>query len=61
MKLKINDYYEPDHFRALNEDNYNLSRSCEYDKNEMHHIHESCEILLIEEGSADYYISGKKY
>lgn len=61
MEIKINDYYEPDHFRALNEDNYNLSRSCEYDKNEMHHIHESCEILFIEEGSADYYISGKKY
>lgn len=61
MEIKINDYYEPDHFRALNEDNYNLSHSCEYDKNEMHHIHEACEILMIENGSAAYYIDGKKY
>lgn len=61
MEIKINDYYEPEHFRALNEDNYNLSRSCEYDKNEMHHIHTACEILMIESGSAAYYIDGKKY
>lgn len=61
LEIKINDYYEPEHFQALNEDNYNLSRSCEYDRNEMHHIHEACEILLIEEGAADYYIGGKKY
>lgn len=61
LEIKINDYYEPAHFRSLNEDNYNLSRSCEYDKNEMHHIHEACELLFIEEGAADYYIEGKKY
>ena len=61
MEIKINDYYEPEHFRALNEANYNLSRSCEYDKNELHHIHEACEFLLIEEGAADYYVAGQKY
>lgn len=61
MEIRINDYLEPDHFRALNEDNYNLSRSCEYEKNEMHHIHETAEILLVEQGCADYYIAGKKY
>ena len=27
MEIKINDYYEPEHFRALNEDNYNLLHS----------------------------------
>lgn len=59
--LKINDYYEPEHFRAICEDNYNVSRTCDYEKNEMHHIHNTCEILLVEEGVADYYISGKKY
>ncbi len=61
MEIKVNDYCEPEHFKALNEANYDVSRSCEYEKNEMHHIHESWEMLLIEEGSADYYISGKKY
>lgn len=61
MEIKINDYDEPDHFRAICEDNYNISRTCEYEKNEMHHIHNSCEILFVEDGAADYYISGKKY
>ena len=35
--------------------------SCEYEQNEMHHIHESAEILFVENGSADYYVEGKKY
>ena len=61
MEIKINDYWEPDHFRALSEDNYNISRTCEYRKNEMHHIHTASEILLVEEGAAEYYICGKKY
>ena len=30
-------------------------------KNEMHHIHDGCEILFVESGSADYFIDGKKY
>lgn len=61
MEIKINDYEEPEHFRAICEDNYNISRTCEYEKNEMHHIHNTCEILFVEDGAADYYISGKKY
>lgn len=61
MDVKINDYYEPDHFKALNEANYDVSHSCEYEQNEMHHIHESAEILFVENGSADYYVEGKKY
>ena len=46
MDVKINDYYEPAHFKALNEANYDVSHSCEYEQNEMHHIHESAEIFL---------------
>lgn len=61
MEIIINEYYEPDHSRAINEDNYNLSRTCDEQKNDMHHIHDSCEILFVEEGAADYYISGQKY
>lgn len=61
MEIKINDYYEQEHFRAICEDNYNISRTCEYEKNEMHHIHNTVEILFIEDGAADYYISGKKF
>lgn len=61
MEIKINDYWGPDHFRALSEDNFNVSRSCEYERSEMHHNHSSSEILFVEEGSADYYVDGKKY
>lgn len=61
MDIKINDYYEPEHFKALNEANYDVSHTCDYEKNEMHHIHESTEILFVEKGSADYYVDGKKY
>lgn len=61
MEININDYYGPDHYKAINEDNYNISRTCEYEKNVMHHIHNSSEILIIETGSADYYISNQKY
>ena len=61
MEIKINDYYEPEHFRAICEDNFNVSRTCEYEKNEMHHIHDSCEILLVEDGVVDYFIAGEKF
>lgn len=61
MNLTPNDYYEPEHFRAICEDNVNVSRTCEYEKNDMHHIHDSCELLFVEEGEADYFISGNVY
>ncbi len=61
MEIKINDYYEPEHFRSMCEDNFNVSRTCEYEKNEMHHIHDSCEILLVEDGVVDYFIAGEKF
>ncbi|HIQ98273.1 MAG TPA: helix-turn-helix domain-containing protein [Candidatus Scybalocola faecavium] len=61
MEIKINDYNDREHFRAMCEDAYNVSRTCEYEKNEMHHIHDGCEILFVESGSADYFIDGKKY
>lgn len=61
MEIIVNEYYEPDHSRAINEDNYNISRTCDESKNDMHHIHNSCEILFIEDGAADYYINGQKY
>ena len=61
MEIGINDYDKPDHFRALREDSYNVSRTCEYEKNEMHHIHVSCEILFAELGTAVYTVSGRDY
>ena len=61
MEVGINDYIEAEHFRSICEDDYNVSRTCEYEFNSMHHIHNSCEILIIEEGVTDYYIVDEKY
>ena len=61
MQIRVNDYEELEHFRAICEDCYNVSRTCGYDRLRMSHIHNTCEILLVETGEADYYISGKKY
>jgi AraC-like DNA-binding protein len=61
MIIKINDYYEPDHYRSLCEDNFNVSRTCEYEQNTMHHIHNSCEILFAMQGTVDYYVLGNRY
>ena len=61
MQIRVNDYEEHEHFRAICEDCYNVSRTCGYDRLRMSHIHNTCEILLVETGEADYYISGKKY
>ena len=59
MQIRVNDYEEHEHFRAICEDCYNVSRTCGYDRLRMSHIHNTCEILLVETGEADYYISGK--
>jgi AraC-like DNA-binding protein len=61
MDIKVNDYYEPDHFKALCQDNFNVSRTCEYEQNTMHHIHDSCEILFVTQGVVDYSVIGNYY
>lgn len=61
MQIKVNDYEETEHFRAICEDCYNISRTCGYDRLTMSHIHNTSEILFVESGEADYYIAGKKY
>ncbi len=60
-EIGINDYYEPEHFRALCEDNYNISRTMEIVGDTMNHIHNSCEILFVEEGVAEYTVFDRKY
>ena len=41
------------------EDAYNVSRTCEYEKNEMHHIHDGCEILFVESDPQIILLTGK--
>ncbi len=45
MQIRVNDYEELEHFRAICEDCYNVSRTCGYDRLRMSHIHNTCEIL----------------
>ncbi len=60
-EICVNDYYEPEHFRALCEDNYNISRTMEMAGNTMNHIHNSCELLFVEDGVAEYTVFNRKY
>lgn len=57
----MNEKQDPIHSRAIDIDNYNVSRSRETDYNNMHHIHTSHEILFVESGQATYYIGGEAY
>lgn len=52
---------DPNHSDEIDRDNYNISRTCDESINNMHHIHHSCEFLLIETGAAFYHIDGQPY
>jgi len=41
--------------------NYDVSWTCDDWIDNMHHIHNSCEFLFVEEGAAHYYIDGAHY
>lgn len=60
-EVRLNESWEPQHSIAIDQDNYNVSRSCDFVMNNMSHIHNSHEFLFVEEGSAYYYIGGKPY
>ena len=59
MQIKVNDYEETEHFRAICEDCYNISRTCGYDRLTIvsypqHKRNSFCGIR-----EADYYIAGR--
>ncbi|MDO5423891.1 MAG: AraC family transcriptional regulator [Eubacteriales bacterium] len=57
----LNDYNEEDHFKALNNQNVYVSHSGDYKDNPIYHVHNSCELLFIEEGQAEYRIGNQYY
>lgn len=61
MEIGINDYVDADHYRSLNEDNFDVSRTCEDKRKPMNHMHLGVEVLFCEKGGATYFIEGKKY
>lgn len=62
-KLKdfLNCYNEVDHFSALNNQNIYVSYSGDYKENPINHVHNSCELLFIEQGGGEYRIGGQQY
>lgn len=61
VNIRINEKEETIHSLNIDNDNYNVSRSCEETYYNMHHIHTSYEILFIERGIATYFVGGKGY
>lgn len=57
----LNNYTENNHSRALNYYNVYVSHSGDYKANPLYHAHNTCELLIIEEGTAEYVINGVRY
>lgn len=62
LMIKINDYIKEEHNKALSEDDYNVSHSCDDQYVKMFcRIHSATEILFGEDGEVVYYVKGKPY
>lgn len=57
----LNSYSQEEHFIALNSQNVYVSYSGDYSTNPLYHVHNSCELLFIEEGEAEYRIGNTYY
>lgn len=59
--IELNGYEEADHWKAINEKDVYLSYTGDFAPHNMGHMHMSCEMLLVEQGGADYVIDGSRY
>lgn len=57
----LNSYTQEEHFVALNSQNVYVSYSGDYTNNPLYHIHNSCELLFLEQGKAEYHIGSACY
>lgn len=57
----LNSYTEENHWKALNYHNVYVSHSGDYKANPLYHVHNTCELLLVEEGEGEYCINGTQY
>lgn len=57
----LNNYTEDTHNRALNYQNVYISHSGDYKANPIHHVHNACELIIVEEGGGIYTINGQQY
>jgi AraC-like DNA-binding protein len=61
MDIPLIDIYLPDCIEAFDRDDFNVSKTCDYNQCTLHHIHNSCEILFAVHGTADYSIMDNWY
>lgn len=57
----LNSYQEEEHFVALNSQNVYVNYTGDYRANPLYHVHNSCELLFMEEGEARYRIKDTDY
>lgn len=57
----LNSYGQEEHFHALNNRNVYVNYTGDYRSNPLYHVHNSCELLFIEEGEAQYRIGNNEY
>lgn len=57
----LNSYTKIEHDAKLNNANIYVSYSGDYKANPLYHVHNSCELLFIEQGVAEYKINDMKY
>lgn len=60
-KWRVNNYIKEELLAAIDTENLSVSYSGDFQKSELCQVHNSCELLFVEKGQADYYINDKVY
>lgn len=61
MKIRVHDYEEPEFFRGEVENGYSVTQMYSSKELTAGRIHNSCRIILVESGEANYQIRGETY
>ena len=60
-KWYLNNYVKEELIAAIDTQDISISYSGDYRKSELCQVHNSCELLFVEEGDADYFINDEVY
>ncbi|MED9966739.1 MAG: AraC family transcriptional regulator [Blautia sp.] len=60
-KWCVNNYIKEELLKAIDTQNISVSYSGDFQKSELCQVHNSCEILFVEEGQAEYHINSEIY
>lgn len=56
-KWCVNNYIKEELLKAIDTQNISVSYSGDFQKSELCQVHNSCELLFVEEGQAEYHIN----